>query len=82
MGQSAVSRIWRAFGSKPHQTETFKLSPDPQFIDKVRDIVGLYLNPVERLELRLLVHALTTQVTSDQRRQSARSPSTVRSAFE
>lgn len=42
---AAASRIWRAFGLKPHQTETFKLSPDPQFIDKVRDIVGLYLNP-------------------------------------
>src|SRR5213592_4136152 len=45
MSQTAVSRIWRAFGLKPHQVETFKLSPDPQFIDKVRDIVGLYLNP-------------------------------------
>src|SRR6478735_12818035 len=45
MSQSAVSRIWRAFALKPHQAETFKLSPDPQFIDKVRDIVGLYLNP-------------------------------------
>src|SRR4249919_497953 len=45
MSQSEVSRIWRAFGLKPHQVETFKLSPDPQFIDKVRDIVGLYLNP-------------------------------------
>jgi transposase len=47
MSQSAVSRIWRAFALKPHQVETFKLSPDPQFIDKVRDIVGLYLNPPE-----------------------------------
>ncbi len=47
MSQSAVSRIWRAFGLKPHQTESFKLSPDPQFIDKVRDIVGLYVNPPE-----------------------------------
>src|SRR6266540_4137374 len=47
MSQSAVSRIWRAFGLKPHQTEAFKLSPDPQFIDKVRDIVALYLNPPE-----------------------------------
>ncbi len=47
MSQTAVSRIWRAFALKPHQTETFKLSPDPQFIDKVRDIVGLYLNPPE-----------------------------------
>src|SRR2546425_11101195 len=45
MSQSAVSRIWRAFGLKPHLSESFKLSPDPQFIDKVRDIVGLYLNP-------------------------------------
>jgi transposase len=43
--QVAVHRIWRAFGLKPHQTEDFKLSPDPLFIDKVRDIVGLYLNP-------------------------------------
>jgi transposase len=45
MSQTAVSRIWRAFGLKPQQMESFKLSPDPQFIDKVRDIVGLYLNP-------------------------------------
>jgi transposase len=45
MSQTAVSRIWRAFGLKPHLVESFKLSPDPQFIDKVRDIVGLYLNP-------------------------------------
>ena len=45
LSQTAISRIWRAFGLKPHQTEAFKLSPDPQFIDKVRDIVGLYLNP-------------------------------------
>jgi hypothetical protein len=45
MSQTAVSRIWRAFGLKPHQSESFKLSPDPLFIEKVRDIVGLYLNP-------------------------------------
>jgi transposase len=45
LSQTAISRIWRAFGLKPHKTESFKLSPDPQFIDKVRDIVGLYLNP-------------------------------------
>jgi transposase len=45
MSQSAISRIWRAFGLKPHLVDTFKLSTDPQFIDKVRDIVGLYLNP-------------------------------------
>ena len=47
MSQSAISRIWRAFGLKPHLVDTFKLSTDPQFIDKVRDIVGLYLNPPE-----------------------------------
>jgi transposase len=40
-----VGRIWRAFGLKPHRTETFKLSPDPLLIEKVRDIVGLYLQP-------------------------------------
>jgi transposase len=45
MSQSAISRIWRAFGLKPHLVDTFKLSTDPQFIDKIRDIAGLYLNP-------------------------------------
>jgi transposase len=47
MSQSAVSRIWRAFGLKPHLVDTFKLSPDPLFVEKVRDIVGLYVNPPE-----------------------------------
>jgi transposase len=45
MSQSAISRIRRAFGLKPHRQHTFKLSTDPQFVEKVRDIVGLYLNP-------------------------------------
>ena len=45
MSQTAVSKIWRAFGLKPHLVDSFKLSPDPLFIDKVRDVVGLYLNP-------------------------------------
>ena len=45
ISQSTVSRAWRAFGLQPHREETFKLSTDPLFIDKVRDIVGLYLNP-------------------------------------
>jgi transposase len=48
MSQSAVSRIWRAFVLQPHRSETFKLSRDPLFIEKVRDIVGLYLNPPEK----------------------------------
>ena len=47
VSQTAVSQIWRAFGLKPHLAEEFKVSPDPQFIDKVRDVVGLYLNPPE-----------------------------------
>jgi transposase len=47
MSQTAISRIWRAFGLKPHLVQTWKLSTDPQFIEKVRDIVGLYLNPPE-----------------------------------
>ena len=47
MSQSAVSRIWRAFGLKPHLVDSFKLSPDPLFIEKVRDVVGLYINPPE-----------------------------------
>jgi transposase len=48
LSQSTVSRIWRAFGLQPHRTEAFKLSQDPLFIEKVRDIVGLYLNPPDK----------------------------------
>jgi len=48
LNQTAVSRIWRAFGLEPHRVETFKLSKDPLFIEKVRDVVGLYLNPPDR----------------------------------
>ena len=48
LSQTAVSRIWRAFALQPHRSETFKLSKDPLFIEKVRDIVGLYLNPPDR----------------------------------
>src|SRR5512143_3174534 len=45
---STIHRIWRAFGLQPHRAETFKLSSDPLFVEKVRDIVGLYLSPPER----------------------------------
>jgi len=45
LNQTQVSRIWRAFGLKPHAVESWKLSKDPQFVDKVRDIVGLYMSP-------------------------------------
>jgi transposase len=48
LSQSSVARIWRAFGLKPHQTNSFKLSTDPYFVEKVRDIVGLYMSPPER----------------------------------
>ena len=48
LSQTAVARIWRAFELKPHLHETFKLSTDPFFVEKVRDVVGLYLNPPEK----------------------------------
>ncbi|HUP23989.1 MAG TPA: IS630 family transposase, partial [Thermoanaerobaculia bacterium] len=47
LSHMTISRIWRAFGLQPHRVETFKLSPDPLLVDKVRDIVGLYMNPPE-----------------------------------
>jgi transposase len=48
LNQTAVSRIWRAFGLKPHLVDTWKLSTDPLFIDKVRDVVGLYVDPPDK----------------------------------
>lgn len=48
LSPSTVRRIWHAFALQPHRTETFKLSNDPLFVEKVRDIVGLYLDPPER----------------------------------
>lgn len=48
LSQSTVSRMWRAFGLKPHLVETWKLSTDPQFVEKVRDVVGVYLDPPEK----------------------------------
>ena len=47
LSQTAIVRIWRAFGLQPHRVENFKFSKDPQFVEKVRDIVGLYMNPPE-----------------------------------
>ena len=47
MSVSSVQRIWRAFGLQPHRMETFKLSTDPDFVAKVRDVVGLYVSPPE-----------------------------------
>ncbi len=48
LSQTAVVRIWHAFGLQPHRVENFKFSKDPQFVEKVRDIVGLYMNPPDR----------------------------------
>ncbi len=45
LSQSAIVRVWNAFGLKPHKAETFKLSTDPYFVEKVRDVVGLYMSP-------------------------------------
>lgn len=47
VSRESVGRIWRAFGLKPHRSETFQLSTDPLFVEKVRDVVGLYMNPPE-----------------------------------
>jgi transposase len=48
LSRATVHRVWRAFGLQPHRVETFKLSSDPAFVEKVRDGVGLYLNPPDR----------------------------------
>jgi transposase len=48
LSQSSIGRIWRAFGLQPQRAESFKLSTDPLFVEKVRDVVGLYLDPPER----------------------------------
>jgi hypothetical protein len=48
LSPTMIHRIWQAFGLQPHRSETFKLSTDPLFIEKVRDIVGLYLHPPQK----------------------------------
>ena len=48
LSQNAIVRIWHAFGLQPHRVENFKCSKDPQFVEKVRDIGALYLNPPDR----------------------------------
>ena len=48
LSQTAISRIWRAFGLQPHRADTFKRSTDPYFVAKVRDVVGLYLSPPDK----------------------------------
>lgn len=65
LSQTAVSRIWRAFALAPHRTEGFKLSTDPHFVDKVRDIVGLYLHPPERAMVLCVDEKPSIQAHSD-----------------
>jgi transposase len=67
--QSAIVRIWRAFGLKPHLQENFKLSTDPFFVEKVRDIVGLYVNPPERTRAIVLCVDEKSQVQALDRSQ-------------
>jgi len=62
VSQSTVSRAWRAFGLQPRRAETFKLSIDPLFIDQVRDIVGLYLNPPTRAQIKRGTHRSTVKL--------------------
>lgn len=58
MSRMTISRIWHAFGLQPHRSDTFKLSPDPLLIEKVRDIVGLYLHPPDRAVVCALTRSL------------------------
>jgi transposase len=67
--QNAVLRIWRAFGLKPHLQENFKLSTDPFFVEKVRDVVGLYLNPPDQTRAVVLCVDEKSQVQALERTQ-------------
>ncbi len=69
LNQNAIVRIWRAFGLKPHLAEKFKLSTDPFFVEKVRDIIGLYLNPPERTRAVVLCVDEKSQVQALDRSQ-------------
>src|SRR4051812_28238392 len=69
LNQNAIVRIWRAFGLKPHLQEHFKLSTDPFFVEKVRDIVGLYLNPPEQTRAIVLCVDEKSQVQALDRSQ-------------
>jgi len=62
LSQTAISRIWRAFGLQTHRADTFKLSTDPYFVEKVRDVVGLYLDPPDRAAVPSVDEKSGTQV--------------------
>ncbi len=59
LSKSTIGRIWRAFELKPHRTNTFKLSNDPLFVEKVYDVVGLYLHPPEAAVVLSWIHRVT-----------------------
>jgi transposase len=61
LNQTAISRIWRALALQPHRVEHWKLSKDPLFVEKVRDIVGLYLDPPERAVVLCVDETAPTQ---------------------
>ena len=65
LSQTAIVRIWRAFGLQPQRVENFKLSKDPQFVEKVRDIVGLYMNPPDRAIVLCVDEKSQVQAGSD-----------------
>ena len=65
VSQSTVSRVWRAFGLQPHRVEHWKLSKDPLFVEKVRDIVGLYLDPPERAVVLCVDEQVRHEALSD-----------------
>ncbi len=65
LSQTAVVRIWRAFGLAPHRTEGFRLSADPHFVEKVHDIVGLYLDPPDRAVVLCVDEKPSIQATED-----------------
>ena len=65
LSQNAIVRIWRAFGLQPYRVENFKFSKDPQFIEKVRGIVGLYLNPPDRAIVLCVDEKSQVQVESN-----------------
>lgn len=66
LSQSTASRMWRAFGLKPHLVDTWKQSTDPLFVDKVRDVVGVYLGPPEKA-IVLCRRSVVAAVRHDQR---------------
>lgn len=65
LSQTAVSQIWRAFGLQPHRQGSWKLSRDPLFVEKVRDVVGLYINPPERAVVLCVDEKVRHEALSD-----------------